>query len=118
MKLMPLVYVTDMNVAVSFYTKLLPASTIVTTSPYWTELNVGGSSLALHISESVDHTEDGMALSFDAATTLEQVVSLLNEAGIEPSGEICAQPFGRSVTVTDPDGLVIQVNEHSVPPVN
>ncbi len=118
MKLMPLVYVTDMDRAIQFYTKLLPASSIVTTSPYWTELNVGGASLALHVAEMVDHSGDGVAVSFDAATTLEQVVSLLEEAGIKPSGEICAQPFGRSVTVQDPDGLVIQINEHSVAPVN
>lgn len=118
MKLMPLVYVTDMDPAIQFYTKLLPASSIVTTSPYWTELNVGGASLALHVAEMVDHSGDGVAVSFDAATTLEQVVSLLEEAGIKPSGEICAQPFGRSVTVQDPDGLVIQINEHSVAPVS
>lgn len=118
MKLMPLVYVTDMERAIQFYSSLLPASTIVTTSPYWTELNVGGASLALHVAEMVDHSGDGVAVSFDAATTLEQVVSLLEEAGITPSGEICAQPFGRSVTVQDPDGLVIQINEHSVAPVN
>ena len=118
MKLMPLVYVTDMDRAIKFYSSLLPASTIVTTSPYWTELNVGGASLALHVAEMVDHSGDGVAVSFDAATTLEQVVSLLEEAGITPSGEICAQPFGRSVTVQDPDGLVIQINEHSVAPVN
>ncbi len=118
MKLMPLIYVSDMESAIGFYSKLLPASSVVTTSPYWTELNVGGASLALHLAETVDHAGDGVAVSFDAATTLEQVVSLLSEAGIEPSGEICAQPFGRSVTVTDPDGLVIQINEHSVPPAN
>ena len=116
MKLMPLIYVTDMDESIGFYSKLLPASTVVTSSPYWTELNVGGSSLALHITESVDHAGDGVTVSFDAATTLEQVVSLLGESGITPSGEICAQPFGRSLTVTDPDGLVIQINEHSVPP--
>jgi hypothetical protein len=113
---MPLVYVTDMDRSTGFYTSLLPACSVVTSSPYWTELNVGGASLALHLAESVDHEGDGLALSFDAAITLEQVVALLEEAGIEPSGEICAQPFGRSVTVTDPDGLVIQINEHSVPP--
>lgn len=116
MKLMPLVYVTNMEVSVEFYSKLLPNSSVVTSSPYWTELNVAGSSLALHIAESVDHKDDGMALAFDAATTLEQLISLLAEAGIKTSGEICAQPFGRSVTVTDPDELVIQINEHSVPP--
>ncbi|MEA2002205.1 MAG: VOC family protein [Actinomycetota bacterium] len=118
MKLMPLVYVTDMDRAVGFYSKLLPASTIVTASPYWTELQVGGASLALHLSEMVDHAGDGVGVSLDAATSLEYVIAQLNEAGIATKGEICAQPFGRSVTIEDPDGLVIQINEHAVPPVS
>ena len=105
MKLVPLVYVTDMERAVGFYTKLLPASSVVTSSPYWTELNVGGAALALHLAEQVTHVNDGMALAFDAVTTLENVIASLDDAGIEPSSEICSQPFGRSVTVTDPDRL-------------
>ena len=113
MKLTPLVYVTDMDRGIAFYTKLLPAATIVTTSPYWTELQVGQATLALHAAENVDHAGDGMALGLDAATPLEDVIAQLESAGIAPSGEICAQPFGRSVTVTDPDGLVIQINEHA-----
>ena len=117
MKLVPLVYVTDMEQAIRFYTKLLPASSVVTSSPYWTELNVGGSTLALHLAEAVDHSEDGMALGLDAATPLEDLIDSLGEAGIQPSSAICAQPFGRSVTVTDPDGMVIQINEHAAPPV-
>ena len=117
MKLVPLVYVTDMAQAISFYTKLLPASSLVTSSPYWTELTVGGSTLALHLAENVTHANNGMGLGLDAATPLEDVVASLHEAGIEPAGEICPQPFGRSVTVTDPDGLVIQINEHAAPPV-
>ncbi len=118
MKLVPLVYVTDMDRAVGFYTKLLPASTIVTASPYWTELQVGGASLALHLSELVDHAGDGVAISLDAANLLEDVIARLNDADIATEGEICTQPFGRSVAIEDPDGLVIQINEHAVPPTN
>ncbi len=118
MKLTPLVYVTDMDRGVAFYTKLLPSATVVTTSPYWTELRVGEATLALHIAESVDHSGDGMGLGLDAATSLEDVVALLSDAGIDSYGEICAQPFGRSVSVQDPDGLVIQISEHSTPPAN
>lgn len=116
MKLIPLVYVTDMERAIAFYTRLLPAATIVTSSPAWTELQVGEATLALHISDSVDHKGDGMGLGLDAPTKLEDVLSQLDEAGIAPSGEICPQPFGRSVTVADPDGLLIQINEYSTPP--
>ncbi|MDJ0664298.1 MAG: VOC family protein [Acidimicrobiia bacterium] len=116
MKLIPLVYVTDMDRAVSFYTRLLPAAKIVTSSPAWTELQVGEATLALHIAETVDHKGDGMGLGLDAPTKLEDVLSLLDGAGIDPSGEICPQPFGRSLTVEDPDGLKIQINEYSRPP--
>jgi len=118
MKLTPLVYVTSMEESLAFYMKLLPAAAIVTTSPYWTEFKVGEATLALHLSESVDHAGDGMGLGLDAATTLEDVVAQLDAAGITPSGEICPQPFGRSLTVTDPDGLVIQINEHATPAAN
>ena len=116
MKLIPLVYVTDMDRSISFYTRLLPAAKVVTSSPAWTELRVGEATLALHITESVDHKGDGMGLGLDAPTKLEDVLTLLNDAGISASGEICPQPFGRSVTVEDPDGLVIQINEFSTPP--
>lgn len=118
MRLVPLVYVTDMERAIGFYTRLLPASSIVTSSPHWTELNVGGSTLALHLAENVEHSNDGMALGLDAATSLEDVIASLSEAGIQLSSEVCAQPFGRSVTVTDPDGMVIQINEHAAPPTS
>lgn len=115
MKLTPLVYVSDMDRGIDFYTKLLPAATIVTSSPYWTELLVGEATLALHYAEQVDHAGDGMGLGLEAATSLEDVITRLESNGINPSGEICAQPFGRSVTVQDPDGLVIQINEHATP---
>ncbi len=116
MKLTPLVYVTDMDRAISFYTSVLPNAKVVTSSPYWTELLVGEATLALHIANEVDHAGDSMGLGIDAAVPLENVITDLQAAGIEPSGEICDQPFGRSVTVRDPDGLPIQINEHSNPP--
>ena len=116
MKLTPLVYVSDMDRGIDFYTKLLPAATIVTSSPHWTELLVGEATLALHYAEHVDHAGDGMGLGLEAATSLEDIVTRLDSNGIKSSGEICAQPFGRSVTVEDPDGLVIQINEYSTPP--
>ena len=116
MKLIPLVYVTNMERSVAFYTRLLPAAKIVTSSPAWTELKLGEATLALHVADSVDHRGDGMGLGLDAPTKLEEVLTQLNDAGITALGEICAQPFGRSVTVEDPDGLVIQINEYATPP--
>ena len=115
MKLVPLIYVTNMERAIEFYGKLLPTSNVVTSSPHWTELNVGGATLALHLADNVDHDGDGVGISLDAATALEDVIAALEAAEISPAGEICDQPFGRSVTVRDPDDLVIQINEYSVP---
>jgi metallothiol transferase len=113
MKLTPLIYVTDMDRSIDFYTRLVPAATVVSSSAYWTELVVGGATLALHFSQSVDHEGDGMGLSIDVSISLEELIVRLESAGIGPIGEICDEPFGRSVTVEDPDGLMIQINEHS-----
>ena len=68
MKLTPLVYVTDMDNSIEFYTRLLPEATIVSSSPYWTELQVGEATLALHFAESVEHAGDGMGLGVDSST--------------------------------------------------
>lgn len=113
MKLTPLIYVSDMDRSIDFYTRLLPTATVVSTSAYWTELLIEEATLALHRAETVNHEGDGMGLAIDASAALEEVISQLEASGIGSIGEICAEPFGRSVTVEDPDGLLIQINEHA-----
>jgi hypothetical protein len=53
-----------------------------------------------------------VALGLLADRPLEQIIEAMAAHGIEAT-PIEAQSFGRSTTVHDPDGLTIQVNEHT-----
>ena len=109
MKLMPIVYVTDMDRSVAFYRAF--CDSIRSQSPMWTEFSIGDAGLALHYSASLPATSR-LELSFVTAAPLEQVVSYLKGQGVALEREITDEAFGRSIRVTDPDGLSIQVNEH------
>jgi hypothetical protein len=75
-------------------------------SEHWTAFSVAGGHLALHLTEEARGSGDvGLSLVVDEA--LEAVATR-----VEPTEAITEQPFGRSFTVADPDGTVIQVNEH------
>ena len=111
MKLMPIVYVTDMERSLAFYRALGFASTA--TSPMWSELSAGdGAVLALHHDDApAPPSPLRVELATVATKPLEEVLGELRTAGIEPVEAIAAQRFGRSTKVRDPDGLLIQINE-------
>lgn len=110
MKLQPIVYVTDMERAVDWYSTVLEV-TPGHQSPAWTSLSVGDATLGLHITESRP-TESQVALSLVATEPLEELAQRLEAAGISIAKPICEEDFGRSLVVVDPDGTAIQVNEH------
>lgn len=106
MRLQPIVYVTDMASSLGFYGRLLDALPAVT-SEHWSTFDLDGATLALHLTDEA--TGAGMVeLSLVADGPLEQTF----ERMVDPS-PIVEQPFGRSFRVSDPDGTVIQVNEHA-----
>jgi len=112
LKLVPIVYVTDMDRSLAWYRTLLPDAELVSASPYWSELSLGpAASLALHRTETITPgTQVGVA--FEAGRPLDMLLDDLAAGGIEPHRGIADEVFGRSVQVADPDGLIIQVNEH------
>ena len=116
MRAMPIRYVRDMAGARRFY-EALGLRHDFTSRPTrrgtsaWTEMGGEPGGLALH------HMPDDadcppVELSFEAGEPLEAVVARLRAAGYEPATEIVDEAFGRSFTVRDPEGLLIQVNEH------
>lgn len=78
---------------------------------HWVELAGSAGTLALHYlpPESSART---IELAFDSDEPLEDVVDRLRTAGFEPATEITDEAHGRSFTVRDPEGLLVQVNEH------
>lgn len=114
MKPIAIIYTTDMERAKKFYTGLTPNTAIKTSSPYWTELELSGVSIALHFIDALADGQSGhLGLSFLADKPLEDVIEHLNHEGIDIFQAIQDEPFGRSFLLKDPDGLVIQVNEHA-----
>jgi catechol 2,3-dioxygenase-like lactoylglutathione lyase family enzyme len=112
MKVVPIVYVTDMQRSLDWYRRLIPHAGLLSTSPYWSELSLGATaSLALHIvGEITPGSQLGLALEADRS--LEVITERLAEAGISIDREIADEAFGRSMVIHDPDGLGIQINEH------
>ena len=111
MRLMPIVYVTDIAKALDFYTALgLQGSKH---SAMWAELSLGDASLALHYTNKLPEKQIGrVELAMVAPAPLEKLVERLKAVGVPLECDITDEAFGRSIQVRDPDGLIIQINEH------
>ena len=109
MKLMPIVYVSDMQRSVDFYR--LFCDGIHSQSGMWSEFSIGDSRFALHRADPIPE-RSRIELAFLSTTPLEQVVDHLKSGGVVLEREITDEAFGRSILVRDPDGLPIQINEH------
>ena len=105
MRAQPIVYVTTMSHSTEWYSRLLQIEPSFR-SHHWTTFDVGDATVALHSTDAAVGPGN-VALSLVATESLEQVRSR-----IEPTTDIIHQPFGRSFTTTDPDGVLIQINEH------
>jgi catechol 2,3-dioxygenase-like lactoylglutathione lyase family enzyme len=113
---MPIRYVRDMAEARRFYEALGLTHDFTSRPPRrgpsrWTELRADTGGLALHhVPEGTDCPE--VELSFESGEPLEKVAGRLRAAGYELATQIVDESFGRSFTVRDPEGLLIQVNEN------
>jgi catechol 2,3-dioxygenase-like lactoylglutathione lyase family enzyme len=111
--LMPLVYVTDMERSIAFYSALGGKVTAKSRSGTWTELRFGDAILALH---RTDHlSQEGyprLELCFVSAGSLEDLQTRLRKDDVQVDRPVTDEAFGFSMTVRDPDGLPIQVNQH------
>jgi catechol 2,3-dioxygenase-like lactoylglutathione lyase family enzyme len=113
---MPIRYVRDMDAARRFYQALGLTVEFTSRAPRrgpskWVELRGEPGGLALH-HLSDEQAPPAVGLSFEAQEPLEDVVARLTAAGYEPHTAIVDEAYGRSFTVRDPEGLLIQVNEH------
>ena len=118
MRVMAIRYVRDVDAARRFYEALGLSIDFVSRKPrrggqpVWTELagSEPGGNLALHQwDEAPAHP---VVLAFQTDEPLELVVERLREAGYELATEIVDEAFGRSFTIYDPEGLLIEINEN------
>ena len=117
MRLVPIVYVSDMHRSVTFFTGLGATVGGDGINPYWTEMRLSGTAFALHIHEPFEETTTRrLGLSVAVDQPLEAVAARLAGEGIDLDRGIADEAFGRSMVVRDPDGLAIQINEHDPAP--
>ncbi len=110
MKLQPIVYTTDMESAVGWYSAVLGSGPAFR-SDVWTSFAEGGAYLALHRVDVLPE-ESRVELSLVAGESLEKIMDRLAAVNIPVERGIQEETFGRSFLLRDPEGLVIQVNEH------
>jgi catechol 2,3-dioxygenase-like lactoylglutathione lyase family enzyme len=119
MRVMAIRYVRDVESARRFYQALGLTLEFASRRPrrggasVWTELADSGTGpgghLALH---QWNEARADVQLSFQADEPLEVVVDRLRRDGYEPATAIVDEAFGRSFTIRDPEGLLIQINEN------
>jgi catechol 2,3-dioxygenase-like lactoylglutathione lyase family enzyme len=82
-------------------------------SHYWAEMTVGNSFIGLHRDDQLKTRDSGRVfVMLDAQMPLEMMVDQLQRNAIHLEREIADETFGRSIQVRDPDGMLIQINEH------
>lgn len=113
MTLMALVYVSDVDRSIAFYEQLGLTLSLRGRTGLWAELTSGSGLLALHHVEVVPTpARERVALSFVLSESLDSVCTRLQAADIPIVRPVTDEEFGRSMVIRDPDGLMIQFNEH------
>ena len=118
MRPMTIRYVKDMDAARRFYLALGLTHDFTSRKPrrgpsVWTELaGTPGTGLALHYAPEGGDIDKDAELCFQAEEPLEDVVERLRAAGYAPETDIADESFGRSFTIRDPEGLLIQISEN------
>jgi catechol 2,3-dioxygenase-like lactoylglutathione lyase family enzyme len=80
----------------------------------WAELWCGEAFLGLHRAEAIlAHNPERLHVCVATDEALEAVVERLERARIPLEREIADESFGRSIRVRDPDGMLVQINQHS-----
>lgn len=113
MRIMPVRYVADVAESERFYMALGLKMDQRSRSGHWAELAGQGGLVALHTASTAAPPRPATQIELSLVTDvpLEDLEARLDAAGYAHDG-IVDENFGRFLSVTDPDGLRIQVNEH------
>ncbi len=105
---MPVRYVEDMAASEWFWVALGLKVSERSRPGSWIELEGSGGVVALHQASS-NFGECGLSIISDES--LEVIAERLTAAGFNPTGPI-DESWGRSMSVRDAEGMLIQINEH------
>ena len=107
---LPIRYVADVEASRRFYEGLGLTYRADVSVPVWAHLDVAAGAVGIHDAAVSKGKPPGtVELGFATDRRLEDVSSQLTERGYEHT--LFDEDFGRSIRVTDPDGVVIQIQE-------
>lgn len=111
MKVLAFRYTDDVPRLQAFLTALGLRADLASVRGGYVQFDADGGAAALHSASDADdrHTAGDTTISFEADEPLEAVRDRLDAIGIP--ADIVDESFGRSLRVTDPDGVPLQVNE-------
>ncbi|MFJ9818632.1 VOC family protein [Streptomyces sp. NPDC101151] len=107
---LPIRYVADVEASRRFYEGLGLAYRRDVSVPVWAHLDAAAGAVGVHdAAASKGRLPGTVELGFTTGQRLEDVSAQLTERGYEHT--LFDEDFGRSIRVTDPDGVVIQIQE-------
>jgi catechol 2,3-dioxygenase-like lactoylglutathione lyase family enzyme len=113
MKVMPIRFVADVEECERFYAALGLDADRRGRTPGWSEMAGRGGLVGLHSAQGGDPPRPAGTVELALVTDepLEEVARRLSASGYDYE-PIADEAFGRFLQVVDPDGLVLQVQEH------
>ncbi|KPL30916.1 glyoxalase [Streptomyces anulatus] len=107
---LPIRYVADVAASRRFYTGLGLALRPDLSVDVWVHLSAGAGAVGIHDAAVSQGRPPGTTeLGFTTDEPLEAVADRLNDAGY--AYDLVDENFGRSIRVTDPDGVIVQIQE-------
>jgi catechol 2,3-dioxygenase-like lactoylglutathione lyase family enzyme len=110
---MSVVFVQNVDRSVQFFEALGLQMSLRSRSQGWAEFDVGGAILALHEADLETFTNEArIELCFVSEEPLYELEKHCRAQNIQVERSVTDESFGRSMVVRDPDGFLIQINEH------
>lgn len=107
---LPIRYVADVEASRRFYEGLGLTYRADASVPVWAHLDATAGAVGIHDAAVSNGRRPGaVELGFSTDERLEDVAARLASDGYEPI--LVDEDFGRSIRVTDPDGVVIQIQD-------
>jgi catechol 2,3-dioxygenase-like lactoylglutathione lyase family enzyme len=110
---LPIRYVADVEASRRFYAGLGLRFEPDASVPVWAYLTAGAGAIGIHDAAASKGRPPGtVELGFSTDEKLEDIAARLTQAGYDH--QLVSEDFGRSIRVTDPDGVTIQIQEIDV----
>jgi catechol 2,3-dioxygenase-like lactoylglutathione lyase family enzyme len=110
--LIPIIYTRDVAAMIAFYEALGFRLTARDRAYDWAELRLGNAQLGIHAAAEPPVAASPVEISLDSRVPLEAVAARLAGAGIPVEQPITDVSFGRTMSVRDPAGRLVEISEN------